>query len=172
MKLKLFFSVLLIAASAFTVKAQFYAGGTFTILDSPSFSINGMSITLNGAGTLINISPEVGYNLNEKWAIGGKLSVLVIGDGSISSFSPYGRYTFYRNNAISLFADGGVDFVWSDLEMYYGAGITPGIMFKANDRFSFFGKCGYIGYSHTPLNATKGISLSSNNLNIGFYYNF
>jgi hypothetical protein len=173
MKQKLFFSVLLIAASAFTAKAQFYAGGTFSILSSfPSININGISITANVGGGFLDISPEVGYNLNEKWAIGGKLSVPVIGGGCVPSFSPYGRYTFYRNNAISLFADGGVDFVWSDPQMHYGAGITPGIMFKTNDRFSFFGKCGYIGYSETPLNTTKGISLSSNNLKIGFYYNF
>jgi hypothetical protein len=171
MKKRLFISFCIIFFSAFAAKAQFYAGGSFAVLNSPAYNFNGVSITTGGEGTFINISPEVGYNLNGKWAVGGKASVLVLDGGSILFLSPYARLTFYRNNAISLFADGGVDFAWSG-QMYFGAGITPGIMFKANDHFSFFGKCGYIGYSDTPLNVTKGISLSSNNLNIGFYYNF
>lgn len=171
MKKILFISFCFIFFSALTAKAQFYAGGSFAILGSSTFEIGGVSITTNKGG-LINIAPEVGYNLNGKWAVGGKASMLLVGGGSILSFSPYSRLTFYRNNAVSLFADGGVDFTWTDPNMYYGVGITPGILFKATPHFSFFGKYGYIGYSETPLNTTKGISLSSNDINIGFYYNF
>jgi hypothetical protein len=87
-------------------------------------------------------------------------------------FTPYARLTFFKKGLFNLFADACVNLYWSDPKLYFGAGIIPGILLKTNTAFSFFAKYGYLGYSDTPVNRSSGISLSSTNLNVGFYYNF
>ncbi|MDR3141644.1 MAG: hypothetical protein LBU37_07975 [Tannerellaceae bacterium] len=159
MKFRLFVLVAFLSCSALNGKAQVYTGGSFTILD-------------NSGSTFIHIAPEIGVKLNDKFALGGNVAYYNIEGASYFSVAPYARLTFVKLGLLSLFADGSVDLFWSDPGLNFGAGITPGVLIDTNTRFSFFAKCGYLGYSDTPVNPNSGVSLSSTNLNIGFHYNF
>ncbi|MDR3141189.1 MAG: hypothetical protein LBU37_05640 [Tannerellaceae bacterium] len=158
-KFRLFILFAFLSFSLLIGKAQVYTGGSFTMLD-------------NSGSTFIHIAPEIGVNLNDKFALGGNVSYYHINGASDFSFTPYARLTFFREGLLNLFADACVNLYWSDPELYFGAGIIPGILLKTNTAFSFFVKCGYLGYSDTPVNQSSGISLSATNLNVGFYYNF
>ena len=59
--MKKFFAVALVAMMAMTANAQVYVGGT---VGFKSLSCDGTS------ATSFTINPELGYNLNENWAIG------------------------------------------------------------------------------------------------------
>ncbi len=159
MKLKGLFLFLLIASFPLLGKAQTYAGGSLSILDYSGTSY-------------VKIAPEVGYNFNDKWAFGGKLGYYNYDGEDAFSISPYARFTFFRKGIFSMYADAGVELYLADSDTYCGVGITPGLAVRATDHISFFAKYGFLGYNNTPLTKSTGINLDTNNISLGFYYNF
>lgn len=174
--------ILLIAVMAvmtLTAAAQtWYAGGNV------GFWRNSTANT-----TEFSILPEVGYNLNSNWAIGATVGYsheyekgLSINLGVIN---PYARYTYFNNEKVSLFVDGGIDLGFgasklggasSDTAVTYGIGIKPGLSYHISSKFSLVAHLGFIGYqggndaSHAADQG--GIKFDTNDLSFGFYYNF
>ncbi len=140
--------------------------------------------------TSFSVLPEIGFNLNEKLAVG-----TVIGydynyiDGfkrNLVVFKPYARYTLFQNDSLSLFADGGVDLGFgnskmkgekaSDTAVTYGVGIKPGLAYKVASDFSLVAHVGFFGYEGGN-NASRaadqgGLKLNLNQVEFGFYYHF
>lgn len=165
-----------------SVNAQVYVGG--------SLGINAWSSQKNAGDrseTTFTILPEVGYNLNDEWAVGtviGYVSDKWTGVNGISesafTFNPYARYTYLKAGKVSLFVDGGVDFTtaskadWNELAI----GLKPGLAVSLSDNISFVSHLGFIGYDvYNPdgddNNTSKfGLDLSGNNLTFGLYFNF
>ena len=165
-----------------SVNAQVYVGG--------SLGIDAWSSQKNAGDrseTTFSILPEVGYNLNDEWAVGtviGYVSDKWTGVNGISesafTFNPYARYTYLKAGKVSLFVDGGVDFTtaskadWNELAI----GLKPGLAVSLSDNISFVSHLGFIGYDvYNPdgddNNISKfGLDLSGNNLTFGLYFNF
>lgn len=129
------------------------------------------------------IAPEVGYNFNETWAIGSELvySHDYVEGIKLNSFAiaPYIRWSFYENDAVRLFLDGtatvGFNKVKDGDTFKYGQiGLRPGIAVRMNDHFSFVAKYGFLGYQRNVNGEGDafGLDLSSENLSIGFHYEF
>lgn len=165
--------------AAMNMSAQFYVGGSLAFQAWSNQKAIG-----DRSETVFKILPEVGYNLNDEWAIG-----TVIGyesnkwNGSHESaftFNPYARYTFANLGKVNLFVDGGVDFTsytkgdQTDL----GIGFKPGLAVNLTDNLSFVSHVGFIGYKtwnpDGDDNNTNmfGLDLSGANLTFGLYYNF
>ena len=180
--MKKIFMTLVAAFAAMSMNAQVYIGG--------SFAFDAWSGQKYAAGhpdqseTVFKLLPEIGYTLNEEWAIG-----TVIGyesnkwNGSSESaftFNPYARYTFSDLGKVKLFVDGGVDFTSGSKADYtdLGVGFKPGLAVSLTDNLSFVSHVGFIGWQqHNPdgddNNTSKfGIDLSGANLTFGLYYNF
>ena len=165
-----------------SVNAQVYVGG--------SLGINAWSSQKNAGDrseTTFTILPEVGYNLNDEWAVGtviGYVSDKWTGVNGISesafTFNPYARYTYLKAGKVSLFVDGGVDFTtaskadWNELAI----GLKPGVAVSLSDNISFVSHLGFIGYDvlnpdGDDNNTSKfGLDLNGNNLTFGLYFNF
>lgn len=165
-----------------SVNAQVYVGG--------SLGINAWSSQKNAGDrseTTFTILPEVGYNLNDEWAVGtviGYVSDKWVGVNGISesafTFNPYARYTYLKAGKVSLFVDGGVDFTtaskadWNELAI----GLKPGVAVSLSDNISFVSHLGFIGYDvlnpdGDDNNTSKfGLDLNGNNLTFGLYFNF
>lgn len=165
-----------------SVNAQVYVGG--------SLGINAWSSQKNAGDrseTTFTILPEVGYNLNDEWAVGtviGYVSDKWVGVNGISesafTFNPYARYTYLKAGKVSLFVDGGVDFTtaskadWNELAI----GLKPGLAVSLSDNISFVSHLGFIGYDvlnpdGDDNNISKfGLNLDGNNLTFGLYFNF
>jgi hypothetical protein len=180
--MKKLFSLIAVAFVAMSVNAQVYVGG--------SLGINAWSSQKNAGDrseTTFSILPEVGYNLNDEWAVGtviGYVSDKWVGVNGISesafTFNPYARYTYLKAGKVSLFVDGGVDFTtaskadWNELAI----GLKPGLAVSLSDNISFVSHLGFIGYDvYNPdgddNNISKfGLDLSGNNLTFGLYFNF
>lgn len=180
--MKKLFSLIAVAFVAMSVNAQVYVGG--------SLGINAWSSQKNAGDrseTTFSILPEVGYNLNDEWAVGtviGYVSDKWTGVNGISesafTFNPYARYTYLKAGKVSLFVDGGVDFTtaskadWNELAI----GLKPGVAVSLSDNISFVSHLGFIGYDvYNPdgddNNISKfGLDLSGNNLTFGLYFNF
>lgn len=163
---------LFVVMTALSVKAQVYVGGTVGVWHND-----------DAESTSFTISPEIGYNLNEKWAIGGNIGFAYnkIDDAKFTAFAiaPYARYSYYENKIVRLFIDGGVGvstYKEADYDSVTGfeIGLKPGIAVKLNNKFSLIAKCGFLGYrdDYMTLENGAGLALTSEDLSFGFHYEF
>lgn len=84
---------LVAVAMATTMNAQWYVGGTV------GYNYTKDKNTDVKSNTFV-ITPELGYNLNEKWAVGMKIGYAYnkVDDAKSNEFvvNPYARYTFVK----------------------------------------------------------------------------
>ena len=169
-------------AVAATMNAQAYLGGGIGFQTS---SYDGNS------ETYFTILPEVGYNLDENWAVGmtvgyGEARTKIKGEGTekVKAFqiAPYARYTFAKFDKVNLFVDGTVGYKH---ENYAGVktntfaiGFKPGVAVNLNEKLSFVAHVGFLGYENEKVKGadkstnTFGVGLDGSNLSFGVYYNF
>lgn len=172
MKKSLLMAVI-VMLGAITVKAQdIYVGGSLNLWRNST-----------GNTTSFKVAPEIGYNFNETWALGAELDYsheyLEQLTANAVTIAPYIRWSYYQNNAVRLFLDGtaAIGFVKikdGDTTKAGQIGLRPGIAFKLNDNFSFVAKYGFLGYRRN-INTTGdsfGLQLTSEDLSIGFHYEF
>ena len=149
--------ILLLAVVMFAslnASAQFYAGG----------SVGFGSVKPIGGGDsefVFKILPELGYQLNDQWAVGAVLGYqkggLDLGSVNFNQYqnskvevfliSPYARYTAFDWDQVSLFFDGGITFgSFKDTGTYFNLGISPGVAVKICDEISFVAHIGFIWF--------------------------
>lgn len=188
--MKKFFTLAVVAiASVFGASAgDGYIGGSVGFMHSEE----------KGTGTNeFTILPELGYNLNSKWAIGTTIGYQYKHwtgtDTSLNmfEFSPYARYSYYRssNNAVQLFVDGGAGIGLGSFDygkgqdshtaVTWNVGFRPGVSFNVTDNFSVVAHVGFLGYKGANNAAYDGgekrqggFFLNGNDLTLGFYLNF
>lgn len=172
--------LLFVACATISVNAQVYVGGTagFWRSDKDDSEV-----------TAFTISPEIGYNLSEKWAIGAELGyeyAKVEGlKNDILFINPYARYTYCETGIVRLFLDGGFGIAsgkvnGGDSETGFEIGIKPGVAIKLNDKFSLITKIGFLGYrddygtdgGYYETTNGFGFNLSGTDLRLGFQFNF
>lgn len=171
MKKLLLLAVVLLATMG--VKAQdMYLGGSLNVWRNSTEN-----------ATSFKIAPEIGYNFNEKWAVGAELNYAhdYQNNATTNTFSiaPYIRWSYYQNDVVRLFLDGtgslGVVKVKDgDTSKAGQIGLRPGVAIKLNDHFSFIAKYGFLGYRRNVNTSgdSFGLELSSEDLSIGFHYAF
>ena len=182
--MKKIFALALVAMMGLTANAQGYVGGS---LGFASESYDGNS------ETVWSIMPEIGYNLNEDWALGvvvgygeGKDKTKIDGityTDKVKTFaiSPYVRYTPVKLDKVNIFIDGGFGYQnikWGEVkDNIWQFGVKPGVAINLNDKLSFVSHFGFLGYKNEKLKgddeSTKsfGFNLGSE-VSFGMYYNF
>lgn len=177
---KLFVMAVMAIAAMSASAADWYTGGQITF-GRTTESISGTKTTQ------VTILPELGYNINDRVAIGSSLGINYRKQGgeekTVFKVNPYLRYNYFKYQRVNLFVDGGVDVGMGkadgDFAVEYGIGLRPGVTFNINDKFSLVAHVGFLGYQ-SGNNAAKrngapenwGFDLNTNNLLLGFYYNF
>lgn len=177
--------IIMTIAAAFVataMSAQVYVGG--------SIGLNAWSSQKNAGDrseTTFKILPEIGYNINDSWAIGtviGYESDKWQGVQGVSesafTVAPYARYTFAKTGKVSFFVDGGLGFTtakdadWTE----FAVGLKPGLAVALSDKVSFVSHIGFLGYDvlnpkGDDNNINKfGLDLDGNNITFGLYLNF
>lgn len=163
--------IIALFALSFASKAQFYAGGT------AGFGIN----TGSGPFSWV-LSPEAGYGLNDKMAVGASIDFTGYihnnayqGSTSHLYFSPYFRYKFLSLGNVDFVADGVVEL---GTTIYTSPGSTsgvflwgivarPAITYSFLPRWTLITKLGALGVEN---GAFKFSVLQS--LGVGVYYSF
>ena len=163
---KLIISVILLVTFTLTTSAQkFYTGGS-------------VGLWYESVGNTISatLSPELGYHLNDKWAVGGQLGMGVATDFNAASYvltvSPYARYTCFSHEAFSLFVDGAVMGGVTNSLFTGSIGLSPGLLYKVSDRFALYSHLGFLGYEYIGGISMVGFDVSSGNLSVGGYFLF
>ena len=173
---------LVAVAMATTMNAQWFVGG--------SLGFGSSKVAGGSSESTFKIVPEVGYNLNDKWAFGVSLGYqkgacdfgnfnFTQGTQEVFTVTPYARYSFLKWERLTVFCDGGFGVASvKDQGTGFQIGLKPGFAIKASDKISFVAHIGALGFeTFSP----KGGGSSSNNfgLNVngvantfGIYYNF
>lgn len=169
--MKKVFLTLALLLTTMVASAQFYVGGGL-----------GVNKTENGDAeeTVITVSPEIGYTINEDWTIGAALMFDWTKDVSTQyGISPYVRYNIFKAGKFSVFADGAVelgyiDYETADGDFAWGAGIKPGVGYQLTDKFSICAHIGWIGYRDYGDIAGEEttISVDGTDLSFSLYYSF
>ena len=163
--------------------AQGYVGG--------SLGIGSVKLGANDAKTSFKIVPEIGYNINDEWAVGlaigyqqgecklGKADYLQETEMKLFGVNPYVRNTFLRTKYVNVFVDGGLTYqTIKDFGSDFQIGLKPGVAVNFNDKLSFVAHIGFIGYeTFSPKgdgksSNTVGVDLDGNNITFGLYWNF
>jgi maltoporin len=165
--------VALVALASMSAKAQVYMGGELSIWHNK-----------DAKSTEFALAPEIGYNFSEKWAVGGNLIYEHSKEHDVKkngfAIAPYVRFSYYENELVRLFVDGGAGFSTEKVkdagkrENGYEVGLKPGIAIKLNEHFSLVAKCGFLGYRNDYIIGQNGggLSLTSEDLSFGFHYEF
>lgn len=179
--------LLFVVCVAMSVGAQVYVGGTASLWrnDKDDADI-----------TTFVFAPEIGYEINDEWAIGTELGyrydraymdqIRESLELHTLSFNPYVRYTYYKAGIVRLFFDGGFGITSSkygeaDRVNGFEIGLKPGVAIKLNNTFSLIGKVGFLGYrddypaDNNFLGENTngfGFGLSGADFKVGFQLNF
>ena len=184
---KILMSIVAVFA-AMSMNAQVYLGGSVAFEAWSSQKLAG-----DKSETVFKIMPEIGYNINDEWAIGtviGYMSDKFNGVNGVSEnafvFNPYARYTFLNLDKVNVFVDGGFGFytykwkyegIKGEAQNAWEVGLKPGVAVNLNDKLSFVTHFGFFGYrdaDETPVFGRNGFGLdaSGNALTFGLYWNF
>lgn len=182
----------LVAVASLSANAQVYLGGKL-----------GFNVGKAGDGaettTKFEIAPEIGYNINEKWAVGLEIGFSTQNGGfntdeallpfptsatkasksdSRFSIAPYARWTFAKTGIASFFIDGGFATVFLNNSRgnLWNISVRPGVKLSASEKVDFVAQIAALGYSWTSKNAGKmstfGLNVDNTAIKFGVYYNF
>ena len=170
-----FFFVLttVLTANAQITKGNWMVGGTgnFSSYES-KYKSNGNEITNKGLG--INLSPNIGYFLADKFVVGASLSIgYTKPKGSDDSFGygigPYVRYYFLREDKqINLFSE--VNYIFGETKSGNNKSKSNGYGLKAGSVIFFNSSVGLevsLDYNSSKLIPNNSDSSTYNNLQIG-----
>ena len=174
------------AVAALSANAQVYVGGGVGV---------GTSSYDGNSETYFKIIPEVGYKLNENWAVG-----MTIGYGEtrakfkdefgkkntekvkVFTVAPYARYNFAKFEKVNLFVDGTFAYQYENYAgtkiNTFGVGLKPGVAVNLNEKLSFVAHVGFLGYENSKVKGDSkstnsfGFDVSGEALSFGAYYNF
>ena len=186
------------AVAALSANAQVWVGGEVGFNSTKNtVKINGVSSseTTNN----FTLAPEIGYNLNEKWAVAMKLGFIHADDNSdvkalindalpfpISSvatnafaINPYVRYTVVKAGNFSFFVDGGIGYAnihVNGMADYFKnvnqfkVGVNPGVTYAISPKVSLVAHLGDLSYQNTWSKAKNyDVKVSQGKFNIGIW---
>jgi len=196
--MKKIFVMAVMAAATLTANAQWWAGGEVGFnTTTNTVKINGVS--KDETSNNFTIAPEVGYNLNEKWAVALKIGfahnennaeiksiinntgLFQVDDVKTNAFviNPYVRYTFIKAGNFSAFVDGGVGYAsahvngLSDIINNINQikfGINPGVTYAISPKVSLVAHIGDLSYQNMWCKAKRGdIKVSEGKFNISVW---
>lgn len=200
LKVRIMKKIMMMAALMFATvaaSAQVYVGGGIGFGTSKEAHAEGTDVDSRNT---FYITPEIGYNLSDDFAVGIGLGYNYSkkGDRKTNGFSiePYARWTFAKWERVSLFLDGGIgygfdkDKTTTDLgngktvsveqktSQFY-IGIRPGLKVNLTNQFALITKVGWFGWTCTMPDGDNmkngsdfGLNLNGENLSFGLQYTF
>ena len=166
--------LLMLVGITASASAQVYVGGTVGVQVN-HVSTDGASNT----ATAFGISPELGYDFNETWAVGVTVPVAYQDNGNFDvtkvGVLPYVRATFARAGIVDFFGELALGYGHESSDGYgiggFESGLRPGLKINFNDRFALVGRTTLFSYSH--YDGINGVGFAINNsVELGFKVSF
>lgn len=173
------FTLAVLAVVTMTASAQLYLGGSV-----------GTWRNYDENTTSFQIAPEVGYQLDSKWAIGTRLGYAYSYKDGVKvnavAVNPYARYTYAKLGNVNLFLDGGFGFAtykvkdFGDSQNAWEVGLKPGVSVNLTEKLSFVSHIGFFGYRDADDSYVEnvfgekgfGFDLDATQITFGLLWNF
>lgn len=174
--------IAVLAVAALSANAQMWVGGSIGF-STDKTKAEDIEVS---SGTNVDLSPEVGYNLNEKWAVGMALSYghysaktytyageSVSGMANQFSIRPFVRYTYVKVGNFSAFCDGLLTYGTAHIQGMdnnfneSSVGIAPGISYAISPKISLVAILGGMSYEHDWYKVNDNVTIKTNKFNFG-----
>lgn len=119
--------------------------------------------------------PEVGYEFNERWAVGGALGFSLAADGDTTTFGvaePFIRFTPWRNERVAFDIKACGEFMFKDFLAESEIGLRPSVRFFLNGHFDVSADFGILGASYNGLEWKPAFLVTGPNVSLGVAYTF
>ncbi len=140
----------------------------------------------NDNTTEFSFAPELEYDFNSKWAVGGEMGYTYTYDSgrksNVFTLAPHAKYTFASLGRVSFFCLGGFEVGvekiknGGDASKVWGVGLTPGLEVELSERVTFEAELGFLGCrgGDDVLGWDRGFGykLSGSDLSFGVAYHF
>ena len=180
--MKKFFLGLAISVISISANAQVYVGGGLGFSSVKEAHHEKVDVDTK---TTFSLVPEIGYQLDEKLAVGIGLgySHSKYGDlkGDAFSIEPYARYTFAKLGTVDLFIEGGVGYLHTknteeikdnvevnEKENTFYIGVRPGFKVNLNQKIALVSRVGWLGWKTTKPDVDDYKGSSEFGLNLTF----
>ena len=186
MQMKKILLTLFVAVCSLSTSAQLWLGGEFGLYGSKIKDADEGNYTFT-------LSPEVGYDINDSWAIAAAINFSHNNDSydlNHNSFgiNPYARFSFAKVGQVKFFIDGGLEFGLTSDEVSTSANVGKSksdhfyIDFRPGLYYGFCEKAGLVAhlgdlYFHHNWNPDSDYKLNSfglriwNSASFGVYFN-
>lgn len=172
--MKKVFILLMFVALSVVANAQLYVGGTLGVGVEHGTGDYGSATV-----TTFTVAPEVGYNFNKTWAVGGTVGVQymdVSGTGVTTlSILPYVRATFARAGIFDFFGELTAGYGYQTSGDYgvsgFVAGLRPGFVAHVSNRFGLVGKMNLFKFNTYDGESNVGFSIN-NGIELGVQFSF
>ena len=189
-------SLLLCSGNA---SAQDYIGGSFSFTGGSSKAMDSAT-TLTGSHLSINVAPDLGWFIGDKWAVGIRPTIgFGVNSGKTISLgiNPYARYQLLAYNRFGLWGEAESRLNYSQTKgentdirnTTYGVCLLPVLTYQLNSHISLESRLNLFslsllgshadanGYEHNTINygltaTTKDVTGALENISIGFLYKF
>lgn len=155
--------VLLVALCAMSAQAQVFLGGT------------GRIGYANEMFTL-GIVPEVGYEINEKWAVGAALGMSMVaadGDSEVLGVAePFVRFTPWQNKRLAFDIKAMGEMYFQNVLWEAEVGLRPSLRFFINDHLDATVDFGLIGASCNGDSWRGAFLVNAMSTQLGIAYKF
>lgn len=138
--------------------------------------------------TMFNITPEIGYSLNDSWDLAIRLGYDYSKTEDFDAegafvVEPYARWTFANSGPVGFFLDMGFGIKTGDFtsnvngksyadETAWTIGVRPGVKFAVSPKVTLVASTGYLGYTAVKDDSYFGFNVNGNALSLGAYYSF
>ena len=159
-KITIIFTYLILSISTIA-KGNFFIGGTGEISYIDNF--------------VLTLEPQVGYEFNDRWAIGTGIGFGVVANSVAKVFSviePYGRFNAWNNNLVYFDIKAKAGFGLNDELIACQIGLTPSLRFRINEHWDVSADIGLFGAQHTHEKWSPAVGISGTNTGLWIAYRF
>ena len=161
MKKIFFFALLLSASVASYAQGHWFTGGSANIGFRNYFVASG--------------EVWVGYEFNDRWAIGTGIGFGVVANSDAKVFSviePYGRFNAWNNNLVYFDIKAKAGFGLNDELIACQIGLTPSLRFRINEHWDVSADIGLFGAQYTHEKWSPAVGISGTNTGLWIAYRF
>jgi hypothetical protein len=173
MKKTIIITIIALLGLSREASAQLYVGGSLTA--HASFN--------NSRSIAVSVAPDIGYGFGN-WNVGTVFNAYAyhdkedIGSSLRISVTPYAEYYFFSAGPVSLFAEAGIGFLFTnDLvdeapkgQLFVNPYLAPGIEISLTDHFSVMCHLGRLEWNSEANDIN--LTMSGESLSLGLYYSF
>ncbi len=132
---KIVIAMLMLLSMNANAKAQWFVAG-------------GMNLGYFKENFQFALLPSVGYEFNDRWAVGMGLGMEIVSSEACGYVEPYGRFNCWNNKKVYIDVKARAELLFQRELGAAQIGFTPSIRYSINDHWQILGDVGLFGVEY------------------------